>query len=131
MEMTFPHRESGQRTVNGRADYQAMLAIATARQTNSRTVQAMLIAGRTNHDSPSAKGDNVEQRIHYFGSRLGSGQAPSGAFWSAHRTQDTGQAKYESSVYQNASTNIKAHDVNSDWTGEQFNQTGHGASRTL
>ena len=131
MEMTFPHRASGQRTVNGRSDYQAMLANAIARQANSRTVQAMLIAGRANHDSASAKGDAVEQRIQYFGSRLGSGQAPSGAFWSAHRAQDTGQAKYESSVYQNASTNIKAHDVNGDRTGEQFNQTGHGASRTL
>ncbi len=131
MEMTFPHRALGHKTVNGRADHHAMLATAIARQANSRTVQAMLLVGRTNHDSAVTTGDVVEQRIHYFGSCLQGSQAPSGPFWAARRTQDTGHVKCESGVYQNASTNIKAHDVDGDRTGEQFNQTGHGASRTL
>ncbi len=129
MEMTFPHPVSHREGAN-RQSHRTMLAMAIARQANSETVRAVLRAARRAANVESA-GDAIEQRIHYFGSHPQSTLGPSGAFWATHRSQDTGQAYCKNGVYQDASRNSKAHDVDGDRTGEQFNQAGHGASRTL
>jgi hypothetical protein len=130
MEMTFPHNAMRQEKTGGRQNHRAMLAPAIARQAKSPTACAVLFAARTGRDNDSS-GSAVKQRIQYFASQAGGVCLPSGAFWATRRTQDTGQTKDESGVYQDALMNSKAHDVDGDGTGEQFNRTGHGASRTL
>ena len=130
MEMTFPHQMVRQETVNGRQSCQAMLATVIARQANSRTARAVVLATRKSNECEST-GDAIDERIHYFSSHTYRKSGPSGAFWATRRAPDTAQSKNESSVYQDASMNSKAHAVNGDGTGEQFNQAGHGATRTL
>lgn len=129
MEMTFPHPVSrtGDATRQG---HQAMLAAAIARQANSRTARAVSLASRRGGIGDSS-GDAIEQRIHYFGSHHLGISAPSGPFGATRRTQETSQVKYENGVYQDASRNSKAPDINGERTGEQFNHAGHGALRTL
>lgn len=124
MEMTFPHPVS-RPEYEARHGHRAMLATAIARQANGRTARLVSMAGRGD-----SSGDAIVQRIHYFGSKLGI-KRPFGPFSATRRTQETGQAKYEIGVYQDASRNSKAHDANGDGTGEQFNHAGHGALRTL
>ena len=131
MEMNFPHPASRQAAANNCEDHKVMLATAIARQTNSWTARAMAVAGRSSTDTADTKNDMVEQLIHYFGSDDHGEKSPSGAFWTANDSQTTDEQNTEPGVYQNASTNIKAHDLNDGATGEQSNHAGHGASRIL
>ncbi len=129
--MNFPHPALRQTAVHHRHDHRAMLAAAIARQANSRTARAMAMVGSTTHTATDAKRDTVDQLIHYFGSGDQSANPPFGAFFTANGPEQTDEPIVEQNVYQNASTNIKAHDLNDDGTGEQSNNAGHGATRTL
>ena len=74
--------------------------------------------------------DVVEQRIHYFGSHLVDGEAPSGSFLGLEPAPVATRNKPEFIVYQNNSVNIKALGLPIVWTGEQANLAGRQASRT-
>lgn len=131
MEMNFPHPALRQTAAHDRHDHKAMLAAAMTRQANSRTARAMAITGINQGSATNTKRDMVDQLIHYFGSGDHDEQSPSGAFFPAGSKQMVDGQISEPGIYQNASTNIKAHDLDDDGTGEQSNHPGHGASRTL
>ena len=131
MEMNFPHPAVRNTAAHDRHDHRAMLAAAIARQANSRTARAMAVASAATYDTTDTKRAMVEQLIHYFGSGDQIANPPFGAFSSTIRPLEIDKSYSEPGVYQNASTNIKAHDLNFGGTGEQSNHAGHGASRTL
>lgn len=123
MEMTFPHHALRQDSDSRRFDHKAMIAVATKRQANSRTVRAL----RRAEFGSLANRDQMGQRIHYFATGNDSEPKVSGAFWSDRATEPT----CERTVYQAALVNIKDDWVDRQATGEQFNHAGHGASRKL
>lgn len=129
--MTFPHLATRQNALDRRHDYNAIVATVMARQAESRTARAMVMARLSTARPSEPSNDAVKQRIHYFGSDPVDGEAPFGSFLCMQRKIPDTEPKSESNVYQNDSTNIKAHDLQTRWTGEQANQSGHGASRTL
>ena len=131
MEMNFAHPAVRNTATHDRQDHRAMLAAAFARQANSRTARAMAVASAATYDTTDTKHAMVEQLIHYFGSGNRNANRPSGAFSSTIRPLEMDKSYSEFGVYQNASTNIKAHDLNFGGTGDQSNHAGHGASRTL
>lgn len=123
MEMTFPHSAMRQDSVTGRHDHKAMLAVAIARQANSRTVRALRQA-----EGKAVPGDDiVGDRIHYFAHAVGQEMAVRGAFWRDVTPEPTS----EPAVYQAALAYIKEQSLNPDSTGEKLNHAGHGALRTL
>lgn len=126
MEMTFPH--PARRSIT-RHSYRAMLAAAIARQSNTKTAMAVLLA--TKFDNSNGSDNPLDQRILYFGSNNVDDLVASGPFWTARRTQGTAQTKYESCVYQDGSMNNKAHELNGGRSWKQFITPGHGASRTI
>jgi len=130
MEMTLPHSVVHRDVADSRQRHRAMLAAAIARQADSKTARAVMLAARKN-DQTESVGDDIKQRILYFGAHKSGSAAAFGPFWAARRTKDTAQAEDESTVYQDASKYFKAHALDSVGTGEQFNQAGHGASRTI
>lgn len=129
--MNFPHQALRQTAAHDRDDHRAMLATAIARQANSQTARAMATLSALPISSADARRDMVEQRIHYFGSGDHSAHPPFGAFFTANSIPETVEPNIEQHVYQNASTNFKAHDLENDGTGEQSTDAGHGATRTL
>lgn len=126
MEMTFPHPVKRNAT---RHSHRAMLAVAIARQSNTKTAVAVLLATKfgNNNRSDSA----LDQRILYFGSHKIDEFAASGPFWTARRSQGTARTNYESRLYQDGLMNNKAHELNGDRSWRQFIKPGHGASRTI
>jgi hypothetical protein len=123
MEMTFPHHALRQDSVIGRTDHKAMLAVAIARQANSRTVRAL----RRVEQGAAADVDQMAQRVHYFARGDGENKSARGAFWRDFETQPT----CERPVYQADLANIKDVALVSEATGEQLNHAGHGALRTI
>lgn len=130
MEMTFPHSVAHRDVADSPQNHREMLAAAIARQANSRTARAVMLAARENDQSESFV-DDIKQRILYFGAHKCPATEPSGPFWAARGTKNTVQTEDESNVYQDASKYFKAHALESVGTGEQFNLAGHGATRTL
>ena len=128
--MTFPHSVARREVANSGKRHRAMLAAAIARQANSQTARAVMLAARQNHQSESFV-DDIKKRIHYFGAENRSAKEPLGSFWAARRAENTVHAEDESAVYQDASMNFKAQALDRTRTGEQFNLAGHGATRTL
>ena len=131
MEMTFPHLAARQKASDRRHDHDAIVAMIVARQTSSRTAQAMLMAGCATIKSTAPSDDAVDQRIHYFGSHPVDGEAPHGSFLDTNPTPTATRNEAEFNVYQIDSANIKALGLLTCWTGEQANHVGHGASRTV
>lgn len=131
MEMTFPHLAMRQNAPDRRHTHDAIVATIVARQANSRTARAMLMAGRATIKSTAPLDDAVDQRIHYFGSHPVYGEAPCGSFVNTQPVSATTENRAEFNVYQIDSANIKALGLPTSWTGEQANHVGHGASRTL
>jgi hypothetical protein len=131
MEMNFPHPASRQMVINDRRDYQTMLATAIERQANSQTARVMAVFGLEGHSTTLDNSDELARLIHYFGSDDHDAKSPTGAFSTASCGKKLEEQICKSGVYQNASTNIKAHDLDDGAIGEQSNQTGHGASRIL
>ncbi len=131
MEMTFPHLATRQHALDRRHNHDAIVATIVARQANSRTVRAMLMARRASFKSIAPSDDAVEQRIHYFGSHPVDGEAPCGSFVGMQSTPAMTENKTEFGVYQIDSANIKALGLPTGGTGEQANLVGHGASRTI
>ena len=129
--MTFPQLATRQKAIDREHDHDAIVATVMARQAESKTARAMVMARLSTARPSEPSNDVVRQRIHYFGSSPVDGEAPCGSFLCIQRTKTDTDTKSESSVYQNDSTNIKAHDLQTRSTGEQANQSGHGASRTL
>lgn len=129
MEMTFPHQATRQNAFDRRHDHNAIVATIVARQADSRTAQAMLIAQHTTATPPEPSDDAVEQRIHYFGSQAVDGEAPCGSFLGLETMPVATSKEPEFVVYQNNSANFKAVGLPNCWTGERANLVGHKASR--
>lgn len=123
--MTFPHPVKRGVT---RHRCRAVLAVAIARQANTRTALAVLSAARFPNTDRSDSALN--KRILYFGSQNVEASGVFGPFWAARRNQDTADANYESCVYQDGSMNNKARDLIGVQSWKQFVKPGHGASRT-
>ena len=86
MDMDFPHPRQAARAGTQQADYTALVATATSRQANSRTVSALLSAPRLNGQDTDVLGS----RIAYFSARSGNrATSPRGAFWIAGSNQDS------------------------------------------
>ena len=80
MDMDFPHPRRAESAGTQSADYSALIATATSRQANSRTVSALLSAPRLGGQDADVLGS----RIAYFAKRSGNRAAsPRGAFWIA------------------------------------------------
>jgi hypothetical protein len=78
MDMDFPHPRHATSAGTRKADYSALIATATLRQANSRTVSALLSAPRLHGGDTDVLGS----RIAYFSARSGNRAAtPRGAFW--------------------------------------------------
>ena len=78
MDMDFPHPRRAENAGTHKADYSALIATATFRQANSRTVSALLSAPRL----LGQDADVLGSRIAYFAMRSGNRVAsPRGAFW--------------------------------------------------
>ena len=78
MDMDFPHPRRTESAGTYKADYAALIATATSRQANSRTVSALLSAPRSHGQDTDVLGS----RIAYFAMRSGNRAAsPRGAFW--------------------------------------------------
>jgi hypothetical protein len=120
MEMTFPHFAARHDSA-GRPALDAMLAVAVARQANSRTVRVVRLAENSGHSTAGA----ADLRIGYFARAGSSKMSVYGAFWREMKTEP----RCEQAVYQAGSNNIKVLELKDDGTGEQFNHAGHGALR--
>lgn len=127
--MTFPHQATRQNAFDRRHDHNAIVATIVARQADSRTAQAMLMAQLTTAIPPEPSDDAVEQRIHYFGSQAVDGEAPCGSFLGSGPMPVATGKEPEFIVYHNNSANIKAAGLPNSWTGERANVVGHRASR--
>jgi hypothetical protein len=123
MEMTFPHQALRQDSVTRLLGHRSVLAVASARQAESRTVALLRQAER----GPVSISDEAEQRIRYFSRRDGQRSAARGAFWQ----QITPERITEAPVYHADLANIKDVPLIDQATGEQSNHAGHGALRTI
>lgn len=123
MEMTFPHTALSQDSVDRKNDYVAMLAMASARQANSRTVRAVRQAA----NGMEASGDFITRRINFFATKDRAKVAVCGAFWQ----KNNAEPMCEADVYQSDSGYIKDHQLEDEATGVQLTHAGHGVSRTL
>jgi hypothetical protein len=123
MEMTFPHQALRQDSVNRRLDHRHVLAVAMARQANCRTVAAL----RRAECGDASAGDEMAQRIHYFGRRDGRKVAVRGAFWRDVAPEPDSEA----TVYQCDLAYVKDGSLDREATGEQLNHAGHGTLRTI
>lgn len=123
MEMTFPHTLPSQDSVDRKNDYVAMLAMASARQANSRTVHVVRQAAK----GIEAGGDFMTRRLNYFATKDRAKAAVYGAFWKINVAEPI----CEADVYQSDSGSIKDHRLEDKATGVQLTHAGHGVSRTL
>jgi hypothetical protein len=123
MEMTFPHQALHRDSVKRRFAYRSVLAVASARQAESRTVA---ILRRSEHSSATI-GDEATLRIRYFGGQDERRMAVCGPFW----PNVAPERITEASVYQADSAIIKDVALIRQGTGEQFNHAGHGTLRTI
>lgn len=123
MEMTFPHTAPRQDSVDRKNDYVAMLAMASARQANSRTVRAVRRAA----NGMEASGDFITRRINFFATKDRAKVAVCGAFGQKNKAEPM----CEADVYQSDSGYIKDHHLQDKATGVQLTHAGHGVSRTL
>ena len=106
MDMDFPHPRRAESAGTHKADYTALIASATFRQANSRTVSALLSAPRLNGQDADVLGS----RIAYFAMRSGNRAAsPRGAFWIDGSDKHPGlQHKFELPVNLAGSTNCNS-----------------------
>lgn len=123
MEMTFPHTALSQDSVDRKNDYVAMLAMASARQANSRTVRIVRRAA----SGMDAGGDFITRRINFFATKDRAKVAVCGAFAQKIKAEPI----CEADVYQSDSAYIKDHRLEDEATGVQLTHAGHGVSRTL
>jgi hypothetical protein len=103
MDMDFPHPRRAESAGTHKADYSALVATATTRQANSRTVSALLSAPRLGGREASILGS----RIAYFAMQSGNrAPSPRGAFWIAGPDKHSAhQNKFELPVNLAGSTN--------------------------
>ena len=91
MDMDFPHPRKAAQAGQQKSDYISLVASATARQANSRTVCAMLTTKAGQRDGR----DFMGSRIAFFASSTPGqrGQFVGGAFWTGDTAQQSSPQK--------------------------------------
>jgi hypothetical protein len=110
MKMDFPHSRNGASQITQGSNFAALVAIAAARQTQSRTVRAMLAPTMAKSQEP----DSIDARIAYFARSRGARHLTrGGAFLPADQSTRLPDAEiHESAVNLDGSAICKAESVN-------------------
>jgi hypothetical protein len=110
MKMDFPHSGNGAGQIAQSSNFAALVAIATARQTQGLAVRAMLVPSKSTHMEP----DSIDARIAYFSrSWANHDRMRRGAFLPASQPISLSPSENcESAVNLDGSTICKSESVN-------------------